>query len=519
MKFLDIESILLKRIVYVFFLFFFVFITVKIFPVSAHILTDAAYYLMGAENLAKGNGFYSYNVGYLEDLSANDFKNLIPITRYQPFVSLCIAGVSKLLGVNVLIASRIVNIIFYAVFLFTWLNLYRKLFSNTAYFAFSSLFLLFTAQIYTYFLPPHSEMLFIALLGILGNLIFLWHDSITVRMQFLYTFLLALTSILIVLTRYAGIGFILAFFIGFLLVFQNSDFKKRVAHFFVYGFMFAIGFGFWAFRNILAMGAITSKYPDNYHGTLFDFDRIIEIINLFLSFSLGLPSSLENYSFLLLFPILIILVFLFYIKQYNTNPVSLWLLISVFVYVSMIIYMGIGNRAVDKINGFMRFFALLQPFLVAILVLTLRALFNIRENILAKFSILFVAGLLLISLLSSANRTRIFIQTLPSERENTNFYSKIKATATENDLVLSNQWQNVSARTALPIVQIHYKKDIEQFMEKYKGKYNNVYLVLLKNVGVTYRQGVDTWQELLKDRKIKIISDSKEAIFVQFNEK
>jgi len=519
MKFLSTDSILLKRIIYALFILFFAFIALKIFPVSEHILTDAAYYLMGAESIAKGNGFYSYNVGYLEDASINDFKNLIPITRYQPLLSVTIAAVSKLLGINILLASRVVNILFYAVFLFTWLVLYQKLFSNTGYFAIASLFLLFTAQIYTYFLPPHSEMLFIALLGVLGNLIYFWHDAKSIKVQFFYTFLLAFISILIVLTRYAGIGFIVAFFIGFLLVFQASDFRQRIVHFFVYGVTFSIGFGFWAYRNMVAMGAITSKYPDNYHGTLFDFDRIVEILNYFLGFSLGFPSSIENYLFLLLIPILLIIGYLFYKKYYATNPVSLWLLISVTVYVSMIIYMGIGNRAVDKINGFMRFFALLQPFLVAILVLMLRSLFQLKENILAKLSIIFIVSILAISLLSGMNRTRIFIQTLHKAEENNGFYESIRQKATESDLILSNQWQNVSARTALPIVQIHYKQDIDNFVLKYKGKYNKIYIVLLKDVGVTYRQGVDTWQELLKDKQVTIIAENPETIFVEFKEK
>ena len=31
-----------------------------LFPL--HITTDGAYYLMGADNLAKGNGFYAFNI-------------------------------------------------------------------------------------------------------------------------------------------------------------------------------------------------------------------------------------------------------------------------------------------------------------------------------------------------------------------------------------------------------------------------------------------------------------------------
>ncbi len=181
--------------------------------------------------------------------------------------------------------------------------------------------------------------------------------------------------------------------------------------------------------------------------------------------------------------------------------------------------MGIGNRAVDKINGFMRFFALLQPFLVAILVLMLRSLFQLKENILAKLSIIFIVSILAISLLSGMNRTRIFIQTLHKAEENNGFYESIRQKATESDLILSNQWQNVSARTALPIVQIHYKQDIDNFVLKYKGKYNKIYIVLLKDVGVTYRQGVDTWQELLKDKQVTIIAENPETIFVEFKEK
>ncbi len=507
-----------KKVLFVVLLFFTIFYSFTVFKtynVSQHILTDAAYYLMGAENLAQGNGFYAFNVGYLENIDIKDFKSLEPITRYQPMVSVAMAFFIKVFDVSVLQASRWVNLFFYAVFLVSWLFFYQKVLKNEFLFLISALFLIFTSGVFTYITPPHSEMLFMALLGIFANLILFWQQSEKENSQSIYTILLAIVSVLIVLTRYAGIGFIVGFGIAFLIILAKKPLKLIFFHLFIYGFTFFSGFGFWAYRNLNVAGSVTSKYPDNYFGTLFDFNRIVEILNYFTSFSLALPNKILAFSFLLLIPILFVLVFLFYKNKIKNNPVFTWLIVSVFVYVSMIIYVGVRNREVSLEGGFMRFFFLLQPFVVGILILSAEKLLEIRQFLVAKISLFFIGGLLFLSLVSGVNRTRIFFQTLPKEKENNAFFEQIKQKATRNDLILSNNWQDVSARTSLPIVQIHFQKDIDSLMTRYQNKFQKVYLILYKNVGVTYRQGVDTYTQLLDKKHFETIKEDSMIIFLQ----
>jgi len=515
---LSTNSEYINKITILFVFLFFNFTVYFSYNSSLHILTDAAYYLMGADNLANGNGFTSYNVGYLNEMKTQDFKELIPITRYQPLYSVCIAAVKKL-GFETLPASRYVNFFFLGIFLLTWVNLFNKIFTNKYFSALANLFLIFSAGIFTYYLPPHTEMFFLAQLGILGNLIFYWNqipENQTIK-KYSISILISLVLIAIVLTRYAGIGFIIGFFVASFFIFQNTKPSDKLKHILMIGILFAIGFSFWAFRNIEIMGSITDKYPNNYHGTLFDFERIFQVINLFLTFSLGLPSFIEKFSFILLFPIFLILSYIIYNKKFCSNPINYWFLITIFVYISMVIYMAIGNRAVDRINGFQRFFALTQPFLIGILLFMLQILNQLSKNIFGNLSKVFIIGLVAVSLLSGINRTRIYFQTLPAKEINQNIYTIIKQNATKNDLILSNEWQNVSAKTSLPIVQLHYRHEIDSLKLYYKGKYSNTYLVLLKDVGITYRKGVDTWTEILKDRNFEIIDEKPEAIFVKLN--
>ena len=69
----------------------------------------------------------------------------------------------------------------------------------------------------------------------------------------------------------------------------------------------------------------------------------------------------------------------------------------------------------------------------------------------------------------------------------------------------------------MPIVQFHYKADIDSLKQKYNGKYDKVFLILMKNVGVSYRKGVDVWDIILKDTDYYKIRENDEAIFVRLN--
>jgi len=505
----------ISRIIFVLFISFYAFTVFSTYNLPQHILTDAAYYLMGAENIASGNGFVSYNVGYLADTSVNDFKTLVPITRYQPFYSFLVGNTAHISGTSVLLAAQIVNFIAYGIFLIMWLLLYKKIFQNTKLFFIASLFLLFTSGIFTYIIPPHTEMLFLALLGILGNTLYWWHKTENSKYKYLFTALLASITVLILLTRYAGIGMVLGFALTFFFFLLKLKWKEIAKHIVLFGTIFVTGFGLWAWRNLQAAGTVTSKFPDNYHGTLFDWERIIEILNHFITFSLGLPSSFEKYYFLLLLPLMFFAGWLIYKKSFSTNPLNIWFVVSLLVYVAMIVYLGIGNRAVSRENGFMRFFFLTQPFLIGVIMNMIPSFRLLPQTFFTKLSQLFILGIVAISLLSGVNRTRIYFQNLPNYDIQQDFYSEIKNTATQNDLILSNEWQNVSANTSLPIVQINYLNDIDSLKTKYKNKYSKVYLALHKDVGITYREGVHTWEKLLENKIYTVITENEETIFVE----
>lgn len=266
--------------------------------------------------------------------------------------------------------------------------------------------------------------------------------------------------------------------------------------------------------------------PKPIHNQEVDFDflpRTIEVLNYFFTDSLAFPSSLEKVAVLLILPLLAVFAWIFFKrKEFSDNPLlksrHLWLPLVLAIYVAEIVYAGLNNPA-SRTIGFMRFYYLTQPVLIAILLLMLKNLNQYKsKSALNRIFQYGLVALLAVSALLSTNRTRLFFQNQHTSYDQSGLYMAVEENISAGDVLLSNHWAAVSINTGKPCGQIGGASDTKQRLASWKTPYKEAYLVLFKDIGVTYRQGAPVWNETLEKLPSETVFENEKAVLVKVGE-
>ncbi len=509
------------RLIYSIILFFVVFVGLyQSYNSKLKITNDPAYYAMGAINLHEGNGFYSYNTGFLAKDKFDDKFDIQPITIYQPGYSVAVSFMMYFTN-DMATAMKVTNILFWFLCVFLWFNVFRLIFKdNIFYFILATIPLVFSSGMWTYATYAVSEPVFVALLALAANLIYFYSNSNTNK-QLIYIFLLSLTMSAIALTRYAGLAFVLGTGIFLLFQIKKSNQKTGILHVAVFCATVFVSLGLWVYRNYSLTQQATMNPISKDSDTIFDFPRIKQLLNYYFSDSLGLPTTIESFGFLLLFLFAgIIIWFIANKKKYSANPffnnVNTWGLLILVPYIGMIVYLGIFNHKFNRYIGFARYFYLTQPILILFLLSVIQFFkdSNIKSKLKLPVKIIF-GGILAITILSSANRTRVFFSTLYPETKDKALYLAIKENVSKEDLLMSNHWQTITLKSQLACRFAQDADDVNEFINKTKTPVNQYYLVLFKDIGHSYRIGAPIWEEEIPKLSTEIIYETDEHIFVK----
>lgn len=206
-----------------------------------------------------GVGVSPDSVNYVE--IANNFKDgkgIINnkgklVNHWPPFYSILKGTFSKLTGVEVLNMARYLNAVLIAL-VFVLFNLIIKRYQlNTALQASLNLILLFSAPL-TIFLMVWSEGLFMFILLTIVYFYLNWLDTNKTHQLILA----GLLSGIMILTRYAGIGFILGILI-YTFFLHKDKFSKRFLYCCIYGGISLATFSTWTLYTSLSEQATVSR--------------------------------------------------------------------------------------------------------------------------------------------------------------------------------------------------------------------------------------------------------------------
>lgn len=470
------------------------------------ISNDGARYLFGADNLLKGNGFYEYTK-YHDDLQA--------ITAYPPVYSGLTALLAFLFNIPVLLAAQVLNYSSWVAFFGVWFAISYYFFEKTIFFHISCLALLISNGIWGYVNTVGSEIIFALFIA----LIFLSYIFFRIKKQTLrYLILIGIFSGALILTRFAGIAFVGVIFIV-LLFDDRYNFRKKIINCLIYGSITFLPVALWLFRNYQLSGKAASRLVGKNSFTINKIDEAINILYYFLSDVFFVPSSIEKFSFIVLAGL--VFIFIFYRKnrlKSSKRYANFWLILSLALYFGMVLISGLKSGH-NRVSGFMRYFYMLHPIAIMLLILYLKNICEYKAKLplykgVKLGSILFIAIILLLG----ANRLRVYGQSLSHE----NNFEKLKQSTQhflqKDDLFLSNQNNILAIYYNRPCFYVEAPSRIKKLLlEWWQKPYNDVYMALSKSIGVNYRQGVPTYDEIINALPCEILYEDSKYIFVKID--
>lgn len=239
---------------------------------------DSTSYLMGAENLAAGRGFFRYSGGY----------ELRPISGFPPFYSFVLAGFN-LVGFPLLGLARYLNALLYGLngLLVGWL-VYRRAQNGLLALLAAGLFLA-ADSIFTWHTWVMSEPLYLFLF-LVGTGAFLAHfDGARRRALALAGVLYGLAT----LTRYIGISAVAAGAVVLLAV-DWRTWRDRLLDALAFSGSSAVIVGGWLLRNARVAGTATNREL-RFHGVDLDLLRLYlaEIGSWLVPHELPLPTAVR----------------------------------------------------------------------------------------------------------------------------------------------------------------------------------------------------------------------------------
>ncbi len=207
---------------------------------------DSVHYLMGAQNLAEGNGFSRTSGG----------GELRPITMLPPFYSVILLGVG-ITGVDLIEGARILHALFFGVSLFlSGLLIYRSTNSIWTALIGSGLILVGRNAIYN-----HGWLLTEALFIFLVLLNFYILSKYLDRQKSFHLVLLGILTAFAMLTRYIGVSLLAAGVISILLL-GKGNWRRRLRDGFLLGLMSVAPMLLWLWRNASLTGTSVNRAFD-----------------------------------------------------------------------------------------------------------------------------------------------------------------------------------------------------------------------------------------------------------------
>jgi len=194
------------------------------------ISSDALHYIRTAENLAEGNGFYSY-----------DGK---PYTHWPPLFPSLIA-LLRLIGFNPLDGARIINAIGFASVVFFSGMVFAKRIKSPLLIIIGSASVLTSATMLRVSVYAWTEPLFALLVILLmfNMSEFLKNDRLK------YLIIAAVCAALACLQRYAGIGIAMAGVFMILLLTPKIKWRDKLKYSIIFGAISCVPLGLWFLRN------------------------------------------------------------------------------------------------------------------------------------------------------------------------------------------------------------------------------------------------------------------------------
>jgi hypothetical protein len=230
---------------------------------------------------------------------------------------------------------------------------------------------------------------------------------------------------------------------------------------------------------------------------------------------------LEIIAFFILLVILVIIAFVLFknkaIASKFLNQGTIWLLLSVFFYVGLIVFSGTTSGH-NRSSGYMRYFIAIQVFIIPILLLFLFQLKAIK----GKFYLLFVVFFSLFSIysfISGINKNRVYITNLQKQQTDTELYKHIKNKVTESDLLLSNTNNFVGFYSRKQCLYVEHPDRIRLLLtDWWKKPYDRVFIAINKEVGISFRLPYPDYKEILSALPhFEIIYENKNYVLVELD--
>lgn len=332
---------------------------------------DSMAYLEVAKNIESGNGITNIN-GQI-------------VNHWPPLFSLLLALISKITNTELIHAGTILQVILFYVFIMFNSFILRELKINSKLIFFSGILLVIAqvSQNFSYFL---SEGLFLVLMLVSFYFFLKWLNS----EKFKYILLSAFFCGLILLTRYAGIGF-LGSILFFILFFRKGIMLYRLRNFLLYLVVIVIVISPWVIYQ--------SAFDENIGGRkwaihIISFSKISDLFITIAYWFLGSTLAIILFSALILFYIFQFLKSRFqlqdllrkiYVKHKNVVLFSLLftLIYPLFLIVSISFYDSwtpLDNRILSP----------LFPFILLLITFFLQALKGLKQVLLLTSTMLFL---------------------------------------------------------------------------------------------------------------------------------
>jgi 4-amino-4-deoxy-L-arabinose transferase-like glycosyltransferase len=204
---------------------------------------DSVRYLMGAENLLKGNGFSRFSGG----------GEIRPITMFPPFYSVVLAGF-KLIGLDFYLAVRLLHALLFGANIFlTAFLIFRYTHSHWAA-LFGAIFILVAKDLVYYHTWVLTEALFIFFTLLIIYFLSKYFDSKRTRLLVFASILVGLAT----LTRYVGFSITMVGVVSILL-FSDTSWKRRLMDCVLFGGISVAPILLWLWRNTAVSGTAVNR--------------------------------------------------------------------------------------------------------------------------------------------------------------------------------------------------------------------------------------------------------------------
>jgi hypothetical protein len=491
-----IQSVTIHKWLFIlFYLVLLLALTINVIKLPFTYTHDSAIYISGAKNIVNGTGFYSLNL----NASNGDNDQLAPITQWQPGYSFAIAIAMKAFKITAIDGAFWVNIFSWVVFNLVWLLIFFEIFNQSTYRIVAAILLFISAFSWQFSSFLLSDIFFFMLVS--GYVFFILKTITTKKItnQFCFIILSSVLAGMLLLTRYAGLPFVISLFLVLLIMPGITNFKYRsIAIFMALVIILAIILP-WYIRNLHVAEAGGMGFWIGNSGTNFTFSRFFFLVNLYLFVSIGtvsfeqygLVAEIQSYAFLLLIPIVLIGIYYLIIKKrqlLNIIKINVFIVFigsMLMLYLGEIIFAGLMNPGFSIISGFLRYFAYLQPFTIILLLFLCKLKYNFLEN--KKFAFkAYLLLLLFIMIIGNSLRTNhVLFKTMPKENkvavEFEIFSEKLRNTINNNSLIYSNIPYAVYAQTDINCKGVWKNNTLSLVKEEHQKEKKEIFFVAWKN--------------------------------------